>query len=113
MEEIYIFDKSSTDFVKKSLSDFMGMTTEQFMVFCSLMESTESVICGAFILHSLSEFEDYHPESIHIHCSYNGALKINNFLKDEKIVKYNNKMFISQSQLIFLLKQKRFFLKIE
>jgi hypothetical protein len=87
MEEIYIFDKSSTDSVKKSLSDFMGMTTEQFMVFSSLMESTQSVICGAFILHSLSEFEDYHSETIHIHCSYRGALEINNFLKDEKIVK--------------------------
>lgn len=87
MEEIYTFDESARDYIKKSLSDFMGMTTEQFMVFCSLMESTQSVICGAFILHSLSEFEDYHPETIHIHCSYNGALEINNFLKDEKLVK--------------------------
>jgi hypothetical protein len=87
MEEIHTFDESSTDSVKKSLSDFMGMTTEQFMIFCCLMESTQSVICGAFILHSLSEFEDYHPETIHIHCSYKGALEINNFLKDEKIVK--------------------------
>ena len=87
MEEIYTFDESARDYIKKSLSDFMGMTTEQFMVFCSLMESTQSVICGAFILHSLSEFEDYHPETIHLHCSYNGALEINNFLKDEKLVK--------------------------
>ena len=87
MEKIYTFDESARDYIKKSLSDFMGMTTEQFMVFCSLMESTQSVICGAFILHSLSEFEDYHPETIHIHCSYNGALEINNFLKDEKLVK--------------------------
>jgi hypothetical protein len=85
MEEIHTFDESSTDSVKKSLSDFMGMTSEQFMIFCSLMESTQSVICGAFILHSLSEFEDYHPETIHIHCTYRGALEINNFLKDEKI----------------------------
>ena len=87
MEKIYTFDESARDYIKKSLSDFMGMTTEQFMVFCSLMESTQSVICGAFILHSLSEFEDYHPETIHLHCSYNGALEINNFLKDEKLVK--------------------------
>jgi len=98
MEEIHTFDEISTDSVKKSLSDFMGMTTEQFIVFCSLMETTESVICGAFILHCLSEFEDYHPESIHIHCTYNGALKINNFLKDEKIVKIQQQyVYITES----------------
>jgi len=98
MEEIYTFDESSTYSLKKSLSDFMGMTTEQFMIFCSLMETTQSVICGAFILHSLSEFEDYDPETIHIHCSYKGALEINNFLKDEKIVKIEQQnVYITES----------------
>ena len=98
MQEIHTFDQSSTYSVKKSLSDFMGMTTEQFILFCSLMETTESVICGAFILHSLSEFEDYHPETIHIHCSYNGALEINNFLKDEKLVKIEQQyVYITES----------------
>ena len=98
MEEIHTFDESSTDSLKKSLSDFMGMTTEQFILFCSLMETTQSVICGAFILHSLSEFEDYVPETIHIHCSYKGALEINNFLKDEKIVKIQQQnVYITES----------------
>ena len=85
--EIHNFDKSATDSLKESLKDFMGMSSEQFILFCSLINNTNSVICGAFILHSLSEFEDYHPESVHIHCTYNAALEINNFLKDEKIVK--------------------------
>jgi hypothetical protein len=85
--EIHNFDKHATESLKESLKSFMGITSEQLILFCSLMKNTNSVICGGFILHSLSEFEDYYPESIHIQCTYNAALEINNFFKDEKIVK--------------------------
>ena len=111
--EIHNFDKSATDSLKESLKDFMGMSSEQFILFCSLINNTNSVICGAFILHSLSEFEDYHPESVHIHCTYNAALEINNFLKDEKIVKTEKQnVYITEANNI-PSEAEAFFLKFE
>jgi hypothetical protein len=87
MEELYIYQKTDTENTKKMLSEFMGMIPEQFEIFCSLMERTDSIISGGFLLRSLFEFNDNISESIYIYCTYNGALEINNFLKDEKIVR--------------------------
>ena len=95
MDEFVILDEKDTYFVKTDISHFMMLDLENFTEFCSLLQETGSVIAGCIILNSLEEFENNHDSYVaYIYTTFNGARKINDFLKDKETI-LNNEQFIS------------------
>ena len=95
MDEFVILDEKDTYFVKTDISHFMMLDLENFTEFCSLLQETGSVIAGGIILNSLEEFENNHDSYVaYIYTTFNGARKINDFLKDKETI-LNNEQFIS------------------
>ena len=67
-------------------TDVDGLDSLLINAFCLILQYTESVISGDFIVKQISNFEDEMPFNLTIYANFEGALEINDFLRNNNIV---------------------------